>query len=140
MVESQLARRLEIHEIATIPSRTMPKSRPSAPLDAGTARVFEASFDSTLRAARQAMVESGFRIDITREVEPGTWIIVGHMGMSFVSRGEIVRVAVARQAERTTRVTVHTRLKVATNSFAENDYSGIIFSRMASKLRQTLTR
>jgi hypothetical protein len=106
-----------------------------APLDAGTARVFEASFDSTLQAARQAMAESGFRIEIAREAEPGTWIIVGQTGMSFVSRGEIVRVAVARQEERTTRVTVHTRLKVATNVFAENDYSGIIFSRMTRRLR-----
>jgi hypothetical protein len=43
--------------------------------------------------------------------------------------------AVEREGERTTRVTVHTRLKVATNIFAENDYSGIIFSRMAWKLR-----
>lgn len=106
-----------------------------APLDAGTARVFEASFDSTLQAARQAMVESGFRIDVTREVEPGTWIVVGHTGMSFVSRGEIVRVAVAREGERATRVTVHTRLKVAANIFAENDHSGIIFSSMARRLR-----
>jgi hypothetical protein len=107
----------------------------NAPLDAGTARVFQAPFDSTLQAAREAMVESGFRIEVNGEVEPGTWIIVGTTGMSFVSHGELVRVAVARQEERTTRVTVHTRLKMATNIFAENDYSETIFSRMAWKLR-----
>ena len=105
------------------------------PLDAGTARVFEAPFDATLQAAREALVENGFKIEAAREVEPGTWIVVGQTGMSFVSRGEIVRVAVVRQEERATRVTVHTRLKVATNIFAENDYSDIIFSRMAQKLR-----
>jgi hypothetical protein len=107
----------------------------NAPLDAGTGRVFQVPFDSTLQAARQALVESGFRIEADRQVELGTWIIVGSTGMSVVSRGELVRVAVARQEERTTRVTVHTRLKVATNIFAENDYSDAIFSRMAWKLR-----
>jgi hypothetical protein len=105
------------------------------PLDAGTGRVFQAAFDPTLKAAREALVESGFRIEHTREVQPGTWIIVGQTGMSVVSRGELVRVAVARQEERATRVTVHTRRRVATNIFAEDDYSDTILSRMAWKLR-----
>ncbi len=43
--------------------------------------------------------------------------------------------SVARLEERATRVTVHTRLKVATNIFAEDDYSDSILSRMAWKLR-----
>lgn len=107
----------------------------NAPLDAGTARVFQAPFDSTLQAAREAVVAAGLQIEGAQEVEPGTWIIVGKKGVSGFSWGELVRVAVARQEERSTRVTVHTQRRVATNVTAKGDYSESIFSNMALKLR-----
>jgi hypothetical protein len=107
----------------------------NAPLDAGNARVFPVSFDSTLKAAREAVIEAGLQIESAREVEPGTWIIVGKKGVSGFSWGELVRVAVARQEERSTRVTVHTQRRVATNVTAKGDYSETIFSNMTLKLR-----
>lgn len=54
----------------------------NAPLDAGTGRVFQASFDSTLRAARESMVDSALQIESAGEVEPGRWAIVGNKGGS----------------------------------------------------------
>lgn len=107
----------------------------NAPLDAGTARVFPASFDSTLKAAREAVVEAGLQIESAREVEPGTWIIVGKKAVSAFSWGELVRVAIARQEEQSTRVTVHTQRRLATNVTAKGDYSDTILSNMTLKLR-----
>lgn len=107
----------------------------NAPLDAGVARVFPAPFDSTLQAARESVVEAGLQIESAREVEAGTWIIVGKKGVSGFSWGELVRVAVVRQEERATRVTVHTQRRVATNITAKGDYSDTILSNMTMKLR-----
>jgi hypothetical protein len=107
----------------------------NAPPDAGVVRVFEAPFDSTLAAAREAMGAARIRIESAREAEPGNWIIIGTTGPNFVSYGEIVRVSVARQEERKTRVIVYTRRRMATHVFAEDDYSGIIFSGMTRRLR-----
>jgi hypothetical protein len=107
----------------------------NAPLTAGVSRTFEKDFDATVKAARESVVEAGLQIESVREVDENTFFIIGKKGTSAFSWGELVRVAVVREAESRTRVSVHTQRRVATNVTARGDYSEPILSNLALKLR-----
>lgn len=108
----------------------------NAPLHAGTSRTFDADYDRTLTAAREAMLEAGLTMESANEVDDDTWIIVSKSGTSAFSWGERVRVAVVREAPAKTRVSVFTQRKLATNITAKGDYANSILSNVELKLRR----
>ncbi|MEJ7811912.1 MAG: hypothetical protein WKG32_15985 [Gemmatimonadaceae bacterium] len=105
--------------------------------DAGTARTFAGEYDRVLTAAREAVVESGFAIEETKQLNDSSWYILGKKGMSFASYGELVRVTVQRAGASEASVRVYTQKRVKTNVFAKGDYSKDIFSSIEFKLRKT---
>ena len=107
----------------------------SAPLNAGKSRLFEAEYDATRQAAREAMVETGLQIKTVTELDANTWTLLGEKGASAFSWGELVRVAVIREGPAQTRVTVHTERRVATNITAKSDYADAILSHITLKFR-----
>ncbi|HEX9690764.1 MAG TPA: hypothetical protein VGA22_01560 [Gemmatimonadales bacterium] len=107
----------------------------NAPLHAGVGRTFEADFDRTLDAAREAAVESGLRIESATQVDDNTYMIMTKATTSAWSWGEIVRLVVVREAENSTTVRVYSKRKVSINVTARGDYSNTILSNIELKLR-----
>ncbi len=107
----------------------------NAPLHAGIGRTFEADFDRTLDAAREAAVESGLRIESASQVDDDTYMIMTKATTSAWSWGEIVRLVVVREAEDSTTVRVYSKRKVSMNVTARGDYSNTILSNIELKLR-----
>lgn len=106
----------------------------NVPLHAGVARPYPADFGVVLRLAREAVLESGLRVESAYQVDESTWIIMAKAPTSWWSMGEMVRVTVERGARETT-VRVYTRRKLATNVAAKGDYANTILSNLELKLR-----
>lgn len=106
-----------------------------APLHAGIARTFEAEYNSVLELARQALVESGTAIESATEVDTQNYIIIGKVGTTAWSWGEMVRVVVTKANDSETTVRVLTEKKVKVNLTAKGDYSNSILSNIELKIR-----
>ena len=107
----------------------------NAPLHAGVARTYEADFDRTLKAAREALVEAGLQIENVNQVDNDNWMILGKKGTSAWSWGELARVVVTRDNPTATTVRVYTQRKSAVNIAAKGDYSNSILSNIELKLK-----
>lgn len=106
----------------------------NAPLHAGIGRTFEAGFDKTLAAAREAAVETGLQIESASQVDQDTWMIIGKKATSAFSWGELVRVVVIRDSAERTTVRVHSARRIKTNITAKGDYANSILSNIELKL------
>lgn len=112
-----------------------PKSVQNAPLHAGLARTFQSDYDSTLDAAREAIIEAGLQIESASEVDDNTYMIIAKKGTSMVSWGGVVRVTVISVNPEETTVRVVSERRLATNVTAKGDYSNAILSNIELKLR-----
>lgn len=104
-----------------------------APMDAGNAQVFDAPFEQVLDATRESMMELKLGINTDRAVDDRTHMLVGEIGMSAFSYGEVVR-AVVQEQDNGTSVRVRTQRKLATNVIAKGDWSKDIFKKIRQKL------
>ena len=95
---------------------------------------FDASFAETCDAARVALMVLG--LEVVDEYAPteATWAVVGSSGMSMTSYGEFVRITVEELSEGRCVARVYTKVKVATNVFAKNDYSADVLAGMLMSL------
>ena len=107
----------------------------NAPLHAGVARTFEADYNKTLGAAREAAVEAGLKIESATQVDPNTYMIMCKAGTSAFSWGEIVRLVVVKENDASTTVRVYSKRKSAVNIAAKGDYSNTILSNIDLKLK-----
>ena len=110
-------------------------SMKQAPLDQGTQREYSGSYTTVLRAARDAVSNSGLAIDSFDEVNDSTAVIVAKKGSSAWSWGELVRVVVQKSTGDRVVVRVTSRRKLATNVTARGDYAETLFSNIALALR-----
>ena len=104
-----------------------------APLDAGNAQVFDAPFDRVLAATRESMMELKLGINTDKALDDRTHMLVGEIGMSAFSYGEVVR-AIVKEQDDGTSVRVRTQRKLATNVVAKGDWSKDIFKKVRQKL------
>jgi len=109
----------------------------NAPLHAGISRSFNAGYMQTLKAAREAMVETGLQIETATEVDKNNYMIIGKKGTSAFSWGELVRVVVTRSGPGETTVRVYTKRRIATNLAAKGDYANSILSNIELKLKES---
>lgn len=109
----------------------------NAPLHAGTSRPFTAEFNTVLRAAREAITESGLNVESANEVQPSVWMIMAKAPTSWWSAGEIVRVVVDRSGTNANEVMVrvYARKRISTNIGAKGDYATTLLSNIDLKLR-----
>lgn len=107
----------------------------NAPLDAGVTREFSGSYQSIVRAARDATVQAGLAIDSFTDVDSSTAMIVAKKGSSMWSYGELVRVVVQKAGENRATVRVYSKRKLATNVTARGNYSETIFENITLSLR-----
>ena len=107
----------------------------NASLDEGIPRIFTASFDRVLKAARESVTQSGLQVEEVNQIDNQTWIIIGKKDASAWSWGELVRVTVQKKSESETLVRVFTKRKLATNITAKGDYSQSILSNIDLNLR-----
>lgn len=105
------------------------------PLDQGVARVFAGSYDTILKAARDAVVASGLHIEAVDKIDDHTWSIVGKKDASAWSWGELVRVVVQQASPDSTAVRVVSKKRMATNVGARGDYSQAILNDIELKLK-----
>jgi hypothetical protein len=111
------------------------RSVQNAPLHAGTSRIFAADYERTLRAAREAVVETGLQMESVREVDANTMIILARKGVGLTTWGELVRVTISRESAGQTRVAVHTERRVRVDLLAKGDYGESVLSNVELKLR-----
>jgi hypothetical protein len=105
------------------------------PLDQGVVRIFAGSYDTILKAARDAVVASGLHLESVDKVDDHTWSIVGKKDGSTWSWGELVRVVVQQTAPDSTAVRVISKKRMATNVGARGDYSQAILNDIELKLK-----
>lgn len=106
----------------------------TAPIQAGTARIFSGEFEQVLKAAKESMLEVGLSVEDSTKVNDHTYLIVGSKGLSAFSYGELVRLIVEETDPSEITVRVYTKRRLATNVTAKGDYSKEIFARIESKL------
>jgi len=111
-----------------------PTSVQNAPLHAGVGRTYQAAFERTANAAREAVVETGLQIESASQVDATTWLIVSKKGTSAFSWGEVVRVVVIRDSPTETTVRVHSARRISPNITAKGDYANSILSNVELKL------
>lgn len=111
----------------------------NAPLHAGVSRPYKAEFNTVLRTAREAVIESGLNIESANEVQPGVWMIMAKAPTSWWSAGEIVRVVVDRSSTTPgeVMVRVYSRKRISTNIGAKGDYATTLLSNIDLKLRSS---
>lgn len=109
----------------------------NAPLHAGVSRAYTGEFNTVLRAAREAITESGLNVESANEVQPGAWMIMAKAPTSWWSAGEIIRVVVDRTGTNPgeVMVRVYSRKRIATNIGAKGDYATTLLSNIDLKLR-----
>lgn len=106
------------------------------PLSEGVTRSYSAAFGDVLKAAQQATVEAGLKIEEIYKVDESTWVIIAKTGTSAFSWGELVRIVVQKQESGSdTIVRVITKRKLATNVTAKGDYSDAILGTIELKLQ-----
>jgi hypothetical protein len=107
----------------------------NAPMQAGIGRTFDASYEKTMGAAREAATEAGLKFESATEVDPNTYLIMYKASTSAWSWGEIVRLAVIKTSDTQTTVRIYTKRKSAVNVGAKGDYSNTILSNIELKLK-----
>lgn len=109
----------------------------NTPLHAGTSRAFAGDFNTIVRTAREAITETGLRIESANEVQPSVWMIMAKAPTSWWSAGEIVRVVVDRSGTKPgeVMVRVYSRKRISTNIGAKGDYAESLLSNIDLKLR-----
>jgi len=105
------------------------------PLTAGISQTYDSAFGNVLKAAREAVLESGLKIEDASKINETTWMIVGKAGLSAFSWGAIVRVIVQEASSNQTVVRVLTKKKMAANVTTPTDYSRSILGNIALKLK-----
>jgi hypothetical protein len=108
-----------------------------APLAEGTSRNFSDSYETVLKATREAVSDAGLHVDQAQQVDSATWMIVAKKDASAWSMGELVRVVIQQQGPNTTAVRVISAKRMKTNVFAKGDYSDAILGDVALKLSST---
>ena len=106
------------------------------PLTTGYSQTYEAAFENVMKAAREATIESGLKIEEANKIDGKTYMIIGKAGTSAFSWGELVRVVVQEQSPNLVAVRVLTKKKLATNVVAKGDYSRSILSSIELKLNK----
>lgn len=106
----------------------------SAAPDAGKHRVFQAPMADLIPATQGALAGLNFGVKTTAIEGDSAWSIIASKGMSFWSYGEVVRVRLARIDSGQTAAWVHTKRRLATNVFAEGDWSVRLFVAMQAEL------
>ena len=129
-----LRRPISVIVVACLTGCATTGSMKSAPLSEGIPQTYTADFDSTLKAAREAVVEAGLQIEEVNKIDETNWTILGKKPTSAWSWGELVRVSVEQSSETTTTVRVLTKRRLATNVTAKGDYSKAILSNIELKL------
>ena len=104
------------------------------PLDEGVVRIYQAPLRETIEAGREAMVGSGIEVKEVNDLGDNTWMILGNKGGGLASYGELVRMVVSGPDDGPTTVHVVTKKRMATNVFAEGDWSRSIYDQMDLKL------
>ncbi len=103
-------------------------------LDEGVVRIYQAPLRETIEAGREAMVGSGIEVKEVNDVGDNTWMILGNKGGGIASYGELVRMVLSGSENGPTTVRVITKKRMATNVFAEGDWSRSIYDQMDLKL------
>lgn len=102
-----------------------------APLDQGVYRIWENDVETVRRAAYDALVGVGARIDETTEVEPGVWLLMGVHDGGDMSGGYAMRVVVSPEEDGRSRVTLLARKR---SPIAGTDHSEEFFNQIAFQL------
>ena len=103
-------------------------------LDKGPAETFRAPFPRVVEATRQSMMELKLGINTDRAVDADTHMLVGEIGVSAFSYGEVVRTVIDDNRDDTSTVHVVTQRKLATNITAKGNWAPDIFKRVRQKL------
>jgi hypothetical protein len=103
-------------------------------LDEGVVRIYQAPLRETIEAGREAMVGSGIEVKEVNDLGDNTWMIMGNKGGGLASYGELVRMVLSGPEDGPTTVRVLTKKRMATNVFAEGDWSKSIYDQMDLKL------
>lgn len=105
----------------------------SRPAGDGSGRSFAAPLPEVRNALRVAFDSTGLAPKDSSQLNDSTLMIVGTRGFSMWSYGEIVRVLLAGRQD-TTDVRVVTAKRMATNVFANGDWSTKLFRYMTAEL------
>lgn len=103
-------------------------------LDKGPAETFSAPMPRVVDATRQSMMELKLGINTDREIDADTHMLVGEIGMSAFSYGEVVRAIIDDNGDDTSTVHVVTQRKLATNIIAKGNWAPDIFKKVRQKL------
>jgi len=101
----------------------------------GIERRFTVSHEQALKASQQVLTQMGLKVRDTYRIDDSASAIIAYQEMNAVSCGVLVRVVVQSLSESETAVRIITRRKIATNIFAENDFSQPFFWNLQGKLR-----
>jgi len=103
-------------------------------LDKGPAETFGAPLPRVVDATRQSMMELKLGINTDRAIDDDSHMLVGEIGMSAFSYGEVVRAIIDDNGDDTSTVHVVTKRKLATNIIAKGNWAPDIFKRVREKL------
>ena len=107
----------------------------NAPLSEGVEKVYQHEYEKVLEASTTAVVEAGMGIQEISNPNDNTTVLICEKGMSMTCYGERVRIVVEKQSDTATAVRILTKKKLATNIFAEGNWSKRIFPLIDSKLK-----
>lgn len=103
-------------------------------LDKGPAETFGSPFPEVVDATRQSMMELQLGINTDRVIDADTHMLVGEIGVSPFSWGEVVRAVIEDNGGDMSTVHVVTQRKVATNVIAKGNWAPDIFKKVRQKL------
>ncbi len=103
--------------------------------EAGTERRFTANQEAVLSASQEALAEMGLKVVETYKIDDSSSAIIAKEGMNAVSYGVLVRVVTQKISENETSVRFLTKRRLATNVFAEGDFSQPFFWNLEGKLK-----
>jgi hypothetical protein len=111
----------------------------NAPLDAGVARTYPNDYATVVAAARTSVIEAGLALEAIDIPDSNTTSILGKVGAHSLawgasSAGEYARVVIIRSGPNETIVRILSKRRVSFNLVARGDYSGTLFSLIASRL------
>ena len=105
-----------------------------ASLSNGIERTFNREMTVVLPSLRQALKEEQMTITFDSTFDEKTHIIISETPVSGFSWGEVIRVVAIKRGDDKTALRVLTERKMATNVFANGDYSTNIFFKVGQKL------
>ncbi len=100
----------------------------------GNERTFNREMSIVLPALRQALVEEQMTIAYDSTVDEKTHMIVSETPPNGFSWGEVIRVVAVKRSDNKTTLYIITERKMATNIFANGDYSTNLFFKIEQKL------